>query len=78
MAHYALDYGFAVVTTNALDFIELLDVDVHPGLIVLRESGLNRDEPWDCLQPVIDHVKDSGDKDFLLHRLIEIAGVRAI
>ena len=44
--HYALDHGFAVVTTNARDFIELLDVDVHPGLIVLRESGLSRDEQW--------------------------------
>ena len=39
--------GFAVVTTNARDFIELLDVDVHPGLIVLRESGLSREEQWD-------------------------------
>src|SRR5713226_1488400 len=37
---YALDHDFAVVTTNARDFIELLDVDVHPGLIVLRESGI--------------------------------------
>ena len=41
---YALDRDFTVVTTNARDFIELLDVDVHPGLIVLRESGLSRDE----------------------------------
>ena len=51
----ALDYGFAVVTTNARDFIELLDVDVHPGRI--------------------EHVKDSGDEDFLLNHLIEISGV---
>jgi predicted nuclease of predicted toxin-antitoxin system len=43
---YALDHDFAVVTTNARDFIELLDVDVHPGLIVLRESGLSHDEQW--------------------------------
>lgn len=41
---YALDHDFAVVTTNARDFIPLLDVEVHPGLIVLRESGLTRDE----------------------------------
>jgi len=38
---------FAVLTINARDFIELLDVAVHPGLIVLRESGLSRDEQWD-------------------------------
>lgn len=35
---------FAVVTTNARDFIPLLDAPVHPGLIVLRESGLSRQE----------------------------------
>jgi predicted nuclease of predicted toxin-antitoxin system len=43
---YALDHDFAVVTSNARDFIPLLDVEVHPGLIVLRESGLTRDEQW--------------------------------
>jgi predicted nuclease of predicted toxin-antitoxin system len=71
---YALDHDFAVVTTNARDFIELLDVDVHPGLIVLRESGLSRDEQWRRIQPVVEYVKNSGDKDFLLNKLIEIAG----
>jgi hypothetical protein len=63
------------VTTNARDFIELLDVDVHPGLIVLRESGLSRTEQWDRLRPVIEHVQDSGDQDFLLNKLIETTGV---
>jgi len=72
---YALDHDFAVVTTNARDFIELLDADVHPGLIVLRESGLSRNEQWDRLQPVIEHVRDSGDEDFLVNKLIEITGV---
>jgi hypothetical protein len=32
-------------TTNVRDFIELLDV--HPGLLVLCESGLSRTEQWD-------------------------------
>jgi predicted nuclease of predicted toxin-antitoxin system len=71
---YELDHDFAVVTTNARDFIELLDVDVHPGLIVLRKSGLSRNEQWDRLRPVIEHVKDSGNEDFLLNKLIEITG----
>ena len=57
------------------DFIDLLDVDVHPGLIVLRESGLSRNEQWDRLRPVIEHVKDSGNEDFLLNKLIEITGL---
>ena len=51
--------------------------DVHPGVIVLRESGLSRDEQWDRIRPVIEHIKDSGDDDFLLNKLIEI-GRRAI
>ncbi|HUA15626.1 MAG TPA: DUF5615 family PIN-like protein [Verrucomicrobiae bacterium] len=72
---YALDHDFAVVTTNARDFIELLDAPVHPGLIVLRESGLSRQEQWERLVPVVHHVKRSRDEDFLLNRLIEIAGV---
>lgn len=71
---YALDHDFAVVTTNARDFIELLHVEVHPGLIVLRESGLSRDEQWGHIQPVVEYMKNSGDKDVLLNKLIEIAG----
>ena len=72
---YALDHDFAVVTTNARDFIELLDAPVHPGLIVLRESGLSRQEQWERLRPVVEHIKKSGDEDFLLNKLIEITGV---
>jgi predicted nuclease of predicted toxin-antitoxin system len=72
---YALDHDFAVVTTNAQDFIELLDVAVHSGLIVLRESGLSRQEQWERLMPVVEDVKDSGDEDSLLNKLIEIRGV---
>ena len=50
---YALDHDFAVVTTNARDFIRLLNVEMHPGLIVARESGLTRDEQWDRIKPVV-------------------------
>ena len=73
---YALDHDFAVITTNARDFIPLLDVEVHPGLIVLRESGLTREEQWARLEPVIQHVEESEDPDFLVNKLIEITGVR--
>ncbi|MGA3090947.1 MAG: DUF5615 family PIN-like protein [Terriglobales bacterium] len=72
---YALDHDFTVVTTNARDFIELLDTPVHPGLIVLRESGLSRQEQWERLIPVVEHMKNSGDENFLLNKLIEITGV---
>jgi len=29
--NYALEHDFTVVTTNARDFIRLLNVEVHPG-----------------------------------------------
>ena len=67
--NYALDHDFAVVTTNAQDFIELLNVDVHPGLIVFRESGLSRIEQWDRIRPVIQHVKDSADPGLLAEQV---------
>ena len=38
--NYAFENDFGVVTGNARDFIRLLNVEVHPGLIVLREGGL--------------------------------------
>ena len=63
-----------MVTTNARDFIELLGVAPHPGLIVLRESGLSRLEQWKRIKPVVDYVQHSDDPDFLLNKLIEITG----
>jgi predicted nuclease of predicted toxin-antitoxin system len=70
--NYALEHDFTVVTTNARDFICLLNVEVHPGLIVLRESGLTRDEQWHRIQPIIDHILEWSDDDFLLNKLVEI------
>jgi hypothetical protein len=46
-------------------------VEVHPGLIVLRESGLTRDEQWGRIQPIIDHILESSDDDFLLNKLVK-------
>lgn len=72
---YALQHDFAVVTANARDFIALLDEEVHPGLIVLRENGLTRDEQWGRIRPVVEHVKNSEDTDYLLNKLVEITGM---
>lgn len=69
---YALDHDLTVVTTNARDFIRLLDVEVHPGLIVFRKSGLTRDEQWHWMKPVVDHIKASQGQHFLLNKLIEV------
>lgn len=53
---YAYENDLIVVTTNAKDFLALLDVELHPGLIVLRESGLSREEQWDRIEPVVQHL----------------------
>ena len=54
---YAFAHDFAVVTMNARDFLTLAaGVTLHPGLIVLRESGLTRDEQWARLAPVVDRL----------------------
>ena len=73
--NYAFVNDFVVVTSNARDFIRLLNVEVHRGLIVLRESGLTRDEQWDRIRPVIEHVLESEDDNFLVNKLVEISGV---
>lgn len=69
---HALDHDFAVVTTNVRDFIVLLDIEIHPGLIVLRESGLSRDEQWARLEPVVRYVLQTTDSDYLVNKLIEV------
>jgi predicted nuclease of predicted toxin-antitoxin system len=61
---YALDHDFSVVTTNARDFIKLLNVDVHPGLIVLRQSGLDQASGWLRLFPEKRTPATKGGRSF--------------
>lgn len=70
--NYALEHDFAVVTINARDFIRLLQVEMHPGLIVLREGGLTREEQWARILPLVEHIRKSGDADFLVNKLVEV------
>jgi predicted nuclease of predicted toxin-antitoxin system len=69
---YAYENGLTVITTNAKDFLTLLDVEVHPGLIVLRESGLSRQEQWERIERVLQHLLKQNDSDFMLNKVIEI------
>ena len=69
---YAYENGLTVITTNAKDFLALLDVEAHPGLIVPRESGLSRQEQWDRIEPVLQHLLKLNDPDFMLNKVIEI------
>lgn len=73
---YAYENDLIVVTTNAKDFLALLDVEVHPGLIVLRESGLSRAEQWERIEPVLQHLMSQDDSNFMLNKVIEIEAPR--
>jgi predicted nuclease of predicted toxin-antitoxin system len=69
---YAYENDLTVITTNANDFLALLDVEMHPGLIVLRESGLSRQEQWERIEPVLQYLLRLNDRNFILNKVIEI------
>jgi predicted nuclease of predicted toxin-antitoxin system len=73
----AYERDLVVVTINASDFITLArGVDLHPGLIVLRVSGLDVDEQWAHLEPVISScVRDEAAGLSLVNTVVEIMGV---
>ena len=63
-----------VVTTNAGDLLTLeAGIELHPGLIVIRESGLTRDEQRARLEAVIDELVRT--EETLINQLVEICGV---
>jgi predicted nuclease of predicted toxin-antitoxin system len=70
--HYAYENDLTVITTNAKDFLAHLNVEVHPGLIVLRESGLSRQEQWERIEPVLRYLLERKDTHFMLNKLIEV------
>jgi hypothetical protein len=53
---HALDHDLAVVTANARDFIVLLDVEIHPGLIGLRDYG-KVVYHWAALTPCVSFLR---------------------
>ena len=71
---YALEHDQIVVTINAKDFLNLAaGSEVHPGLIIPRESGLSADEQWTRLEPVIMIVREEENQGRdLINRAIEV------
>ncbi len=74
---YAFEHDMVVVTINASDFLTLAaDCDLHPGVIVLRVSGLTADEQWEYLEPVIQLLaSDSVITAGLVNEVIEVLGL---
>ncbi len=67
-----LGNDFVVVTANARDFVDLLDVGLHPGLIVLK-SNLSRVEQWERLEIAIpDHVMNPDPEKFMINCVLEV------
>ena len=73
---YAFVHDLVVVTSNAGDFLNLLDVDLHPGLIILREGGLTREEQWARLEAAIDRIH--GDGIDMINTVLEVSSPAAI
>ncbi|MGH6960189.1 MAG: DUF5615 family PIN-like protein [Dongiaceae bacterium] len=73
---YAFEQDMAVVTINAADFLTLAaDCEMHPGIIVLRVSGLTAHEQWEHLEPVIQLLAtDPVTKAGLVNEVIEVLG----
>jgi hypothetical protein len=44
----------------------------HPGLILLRESGLSRQEQWEPIEPVLRYLLERNDTNFMLNKVIEV------
>ncbi len=73
---HAFEQDMAVVTIDAADFLTLAaDCELHPGIIVLRVSGLTADEQWEHLEPVIQLLaSDPVTKAGLVNEVIEVLG----
>ena len=69
---HALAWDQIVVTVNVGDFMRLADaIDVHPGVIALREAGLNAEEHWIRVQSALQLINQSRDPD-MVNRVLEV------
>ena len=61
-----------VVTVNVGDFMRLAAaIDVHPGVIALREAGLNAEEQWLRVESALQLINQSRDSD-MVNRVLEV------
>jgi predicted nuclease of predicted toxin-antitoxin system len=68
---YAFEHDFALFTLNVRDFLVLArKAGLHPGAIVLRRAGLDRDEQWAYLQRALAQLDLSAS---LVNKVVEVA-----
>ena len=70
---YAFEHDYVLVTSNSRDFLDLLEVDLHPGLIIFSQGGLTRLEQWDWLVTALDYIaKQPSAESFMINRVIDV------
>ena len=72
---YARDQGMTLVTANAQDFAKPPEMESCPGVILLRESGLDREGQWARLKPAVLFVKQEGGSKILINKLVDITAL---
>ena len=74
----AYDESRIVVTVNVSDFINLAKAtDLHPGIIALRESGLDRMAQWQRLQEACSYIHKYCEGD-LINQVLEVSGIQQL
>jgi predicted nuclease of predicted toxin-antitoxin system len=69
---HALARDQMVVTVNVGDFIRLAaTMEVHPGVIALREAGLSAEQQWLRVQSALQLIQHGKDTD-MINRVVEI------
>lgn len=69
---YAFSQDQVVVTVNVGDFITLTaEVDLHPGVIALREAELSAAQQWERLNTALTFVEKTCNDD-LINRDLEV------
>lgn len=71
---FAFANDAVVATINARDFLVLArEVELHPGLIVLRQSGLSPEGQWRLLEPAIRlGLAEEAAGRSLVNRVVEV------
>jgi predicted nuclease of predicted toxin-antitoxin system len=73
---HAYAHSQIVVTVNVGDFLCLArTVELHPGVIALREAGLARRAQWNRLQEAIECVRRECAGD-LTNQVLEVRGAK--
>lgn len=75
---YAHDNDFTVVTVNAGDYFRLASrSEIHGGVIVIRESGLDVAEQLDRIRAAIREIARCGESSLINH-VLEVQGPREL